>query len=91
MCGIAGHFSAKPLPENTPDLLDNQLETLHHRGPDGRGQYVERKNGVALGHTRLAINDLEVTLLTGDRRNQNRPDEVLLLRCCVDLIRDVIQ
>ena len=38
MCGIAGHFSAKPLPENTPDLLDKQLETIHHRGPDGRGQ-----------------------------------------------------
>ncbi|BDS06900.1 asparagine synthetase B [Oceaniferula spumae] len=59
MCGIAGHFSAKPLPENTPDLLEGQLQTIVHRGPDGNGQYVERNRGVALGHTRLAINDLE--------------------------------
>ena len=59
MCGIAGHFSAKPLPETTPEHLDKQLETIHHRGPDGRGQYVLREKGVALGHTRLAINDLE--------------------------------
>ncbi|MDF1816041.1 MAG: asparagine synthase (glutamine-hydrolyzing) [Verrucomicrobiales bacterium] len=59
MCGIAGHFSAKPLPENTPDILDGQLETIIHRGPDGKGQYVLRDKGVALGHTRLAINDLE--------------------------------
>lgn len=59
MCGIAGHFSAKPLPENTPDILDGQLETIIHRGPDGKGQFVLRDKGVALGHTRLAINDLE--------------------------------
>ncbi|MBK1854949.1 asparagine synthase (glutamine-hydrolyzing) [Verrucomicrobiaceae bacterium 5K15] len=59
MCGIAGHFSSKPLPSNTPDLLEGQLKTLYHRGPDGNGQYVDRGQGVALGHTRLAINDLE--------------------------------
>ncbi|MBT8043588.1 MAG: asparagine synthetase B, partial [Verrucomicrobiae bacterium] len=59
MCGIAGHFSAKPLPENTPDILQQQLVTIHHRGPDGYGQHVEHDRGVALGHTRLAINDLE--------------------------------
>lgn len=59
MCGIAGHFSANPLPENTPDLLEGQLRTIVHRGPDGNGHYVDRAKGVALGHTRLAINDLE--------------------------------
>lgn len=59
MCGIAGHFSATPLPENTPDILDGQLQTIVHRGPDGNGQFVLRDRGVALGHTRLAINDLE--------------------------------
>ena len=58
MCGIAGHFSAKPLPENTPDVLDGQLQTIVHRGPDGNGHFVLREKGVALGHTRLAINDL---------------------------------
>jgi len=59
MCGIAGHFSAKPLPESTPDFLDGQLQTLVHRGPDGNGQFIVRDKGIALGHTRLAINDLE--------------------------------
>jgi len=58
MCGIAGHFSATPLPENTPDLLEDQLRTIVHRGPDGNGHYIDRDKGVALGHTRLAINDL---------------------------------
>ena len=58
MCGIAGHFSANALPENTPDVLEGQLETIVHRGPDGNGQFVLRDKGVALGHTRLAINDL---------------------------------
>jgi len=59
MCGIAGHFSATPLPENTPDVLEGQLNTIVHRGPDGNGQFVLPDRGVALGHTRLAINDLE--------------------------------
>ncbi|MEO0448455.1 MAG: asparagine synthase (glutamine-hydrolyzing), partial [Verrucomicrobiota bacterium] len=59
MCGIAGHFSARPLPEGTGDILEGQLNTIIHRGPDGNGQFVLREKGVALGHTRLAINDLE--------------------------------
>ncbi len=59
MCGIAGHFSACPLPGDTADRLDRQLRTIVHRGPDGRGQFVLADKGVALGHTRLAINDLE--------------------------------
>lgn len=58
MCGIAGHFSTKPLPDHASKLLDAQLETIHHRGPDGRGQYLLHEKGVALGHTRLAINDI---------------------------------
>lgn len=59
MCGIAGHFSARPLPASAPETLDRQLATIVHRGPDGRGHHVEAELGVALGHTRLAINDLE--------------------------------
>lgn len=59
MCGIAGHFSAQPLPESASENLEAQLKTLVHRGPDGNGAFVLREKGVALGHTRLAINDLE--------------------------------
>ena len=32
---------------------------MGHRGPDGNGSYV--RQGIALGHTRLAIIDLEPT------------------------------
>jgi len=35
------------------------LGALQHRGPDGTGSFVDR--GIALGHTRLAIIDLETT------------------------------
>lgn len=59
MCGIAGSFSSTPLPDTASDVLESQLETIVHRGPDGNGKYLLRSEGVALGHTRLAINDLE--------------------------------
>lgn len=59
MCGIAGFFSSRPLPEDASVILGNQLKTIFHRGPDGTGAYIDRQKGVALGHTRLAINDLE--------------------------------
>ncbi len=59
MCGIAGFFSANPLAEDTHEVLERQLQTIVHRGPDGNGHYIDRAKGVALGHTRLAINDPE--------------------------------
>ena len=50
MCGIVGRAgSSQP--------LDAAMATLGHRGPDGSGQFVA--DGVALGHTRLSIIDLE--------------------------------
>src|SRR5215471_9925717 len=33
-------------------------ETLHHRGPDGTGTWLDGNAGIALGHRRLAIIDL---------------------------------
>lgn len=59
MCGIAGFFSARPLAESTPSILADQLASIRHRGPDATGEFIERERGVALGHTRLSINDLE--------------------------------
>lgn len=35
------------------------LQTIHHRGPDGRGEWISPEHGLAMGHTRLSINDLE--------------------------------
>ena len=59
MCGIAGFFTKTTL-ENAATLqLDGMLKTVRHRGPDGSGSYFDRENGIAMGHTRLSINDLE--------------------------------
>ena len=52
MCGIAGGFG-NPVHENVETIL----ATLAHRGPDGRGQ-IDLSNA-SLGHTRLAILDVE--------------------------------
>ncbi|MFM9066997.1 MAG: asparagine synthase (glutamine-hydrolyzing) [Planctomycetota bacterium] len=46
----------------TPDDLDRMTDAVRHRGPDGRGVYHRQWDdggGVALGHRRLAIIDLE--------------------------------
>jgi asparagine synthase (glutamine-hydrolysing) len=50
MCGIAGGIG--PSAPNKL-LLDNQLKSIHHRGPDDQGTYVNQ--GIALGMCRLAI------------------------------------
>ncbi|PVI02690.1 glutamine-hydrolyzing asparagine synthase [Periconia macrospinosa] len=38
--------------------LDKSLDMIVHRGPDSRGIWISEDNRVALGHCRLAINDL---------------------------------
>lgn len=61
MCGIAGFFSADPLGENARGHLEAMMATLRHRGPDGDGRFLHREAGLAMGHTRLSINDLGAT------------------------------
>jgi asparagine synthase (glutamine-hydrolysing) len=41
------------------DVLVRAAASLHHRGPDGRGHWVNPARSVGLGHTRLSILDLE--------------------------------
>jgi asparagine synthase (glutamine-hydrolysing) len=55
MCGIAGIVSLKGLFIQEAQI-QRMVTLLHHRGPDGRGVYIDRN--IALGHTRLAITDL---------------------------------
>ena len=55
MCGIAVHFNS--LGRATP--LD--LELIHHRGPDSRGEWISPDGRCWLGNTRLAIVDLSPT------------------------------
>ena len=63
MCGISGWWQSTPLDAKANERLDAMLETLHHRGPDGRGQHLDPARGLAMGHTRLSIIDLN----TGDQ------------------------
>jgi len=55
MCGITGvfHFD-RDRPVDRP-LLDRSTDVIAHRGPDGRGTYIDGSLG--LGHRRLAIID----------------------------------
>ncbi len=55
MCGILGSVGHPP-PD--PELFGQMLDTLAHRGPDGRGVRTLAGGAVRLGHRRLAILDL---------------------------------
>jgi len=56
MCGIAGIWNFNGVAINK-EALDRVNSLLNHRGPDGRGKYVE--NNFALSSTRLALIDLK--------------------------------
>lgn len=61
MCGIAGtlHLDTDRTVDRT--TLERMTNVLSHRGPDGKGFYVNKNIG--LGHRRLAVIDLS----TGDQ------------------------
>ncbi len=63
MCGIAGFWKHETLEPEAEHLLRAMTETLHHRGPDGYGYHVDPEKGIAMGHARLSIIDLQ----TGDQ------------------------
>jgi len=71
MCGIVGiwNFNQDDIPEQE---LDRFVDSLSHRGPDGRGIFRDRKERLSLGHRRLAILDLSPTgrqpMSYGDKR-----------------------
>ena len=71
MCGIAGFVTDAPLADDADRVLAGMLAPIAYRGPDGPGQRVDRDGRVALGHVRLAINDLSPTgaqpLVSADR------------------------
>jgi asparagine synthase (glutamine-hydrolysing) len=57
MCGVVGFINAPASEEQQRQWLAAMTATLSHRGPDGQGAWVE--GGVALGHRRLSVIDLE--------------------------------
>ena len=54
MCGYVGFTNTI---DNTNVVLKKMMERIRHRGPDGEGQYID--DGIALGHRRLSIIDLD--------------------------------
>src|SRR5690348_14263176 len=62
MCGIAGIASLDGTPVRDIDAALSALDTLiAHRGPDGRGRWVNPSRRAGLAHRRLAIIDLSET------------------------------
>ena len=60
MCGIVG-FWQRNNQLNVDDcsfILNKQVKTLSHRGPDALGTWIDHNNGIYLGHSRLSILDL---------------------------------
>ena len=56
MCGLAGFWDRRCL--RFEPLIFSMTNGLRHRGPDGAGYWCDGREGVALGHRRLAIQDL---------------------------------
>ncbi|MGH7131739.1 MAG: asparagine synthase (glutamine-hydrolyzing) [Phycisphaerales bacterium] len=58
MCGISGLISAQPLTDRDVGTVLAMTGALHHRGPDGQGQFKSADGRVMTAMRRLAIIDL---------------------------------
>jgi asparagine synthase (glutamine-hydrolysing) len=58
MCGIAGLWQNKSDIQPLADRVQAMTATIHHRGPDDSGIWVNPHGQLALGHRRLSIIDL---------------------------------
>ena len=63
MCGIAGFWNAIGTDGRATTQVEAMMHTLYHRGPDGYGYHIDEDKGLAIGHARLSIIDLQ----TGDQ------------------------
>ncbi|MBI5316029.1 MAG: asparagine synthase (glutamine-hydrolyzing) [Nitrospirae bacterium] len=60
MCGISGFLEPSRRSGNRElqRTVLKMVNTLHHRGPDDGGAWVDAETGIALGHRRLSIVDI---------------------------------
>lgn len=58
MCGIAGLFSLSSDHSFVSASLQSMISTLHRRGPDAVGYWVDSSIPLGLAHSRLSIRDL---------------------------------
>lgn len=73
MCGICGFTGAWKSSASDLETLKAMCDIIAHRGPDGEGQYID--DGIALGHRRLSLIDLEgghqpMVRATGQHRSE---------------------
>ncbi len=71
MCGIAGKLSLDGPVDRA--LVEAMCATIHHRGPDSHGAFID--DGVGLGVQRLRVIDLE----TGDQPIYNEDESVVIV------------
>src|SRR5208337_3553828 len=72
MCGICGFYFSDERPVDIATLI-KMTSTLRHRGPDDEGYYSNA--GVALGHRRLSIIDLD----TGKQPIHNEDESIYVV------------
>jgi len=72
MCGICGFCFSDERPVDQ-GVLKRMTATLRHRGPDDEGYYTDA--GIALGHRRLSIIDLE----TGKQPIHNEDETIYVV------------
>ncbi len=58
MCGISGIIDPSESHTELRDSVTRMSSALTHRGPDGKGVWIDAAAGVALGHRRLAVVEL---------------------------------
>ncbi len=58
MCGIAGFLNYRK--KDAQSILHSMVMQLRHRGPDGKGVWLDLDHGVGFAHARLAIQDLSL-------------------------------
>lgn len=58
MCGVSGFLLSSQFSNAALQSLQSKIAAIKHRGPDDSGTWFDEKQGIALGHTRLAIVDL---------------------------------
>ena len=59
MCGIGGYFGE--FGQDGEEMLERTNRIQHHRGPDGKGLWMDTARGIGLCHQRLSIIDLSPT------------------------------
>ena len=78
MCGITGIFNFNGEPA-APEVLSAMTDALAHRGPDGRGVFMQECMG--LGHRRLAI--LDVSEKGAQPMTARNHDWVIVFNGCI--------